>query len=355
MYIRKPFLDRVAFNKKNILRRDGYTCQYCNRRGERLTVDHIVPRSRGGRDDLDQRGGRVPALQSRARATGCPTRWACDSSASRCTRSSCSRRTCSATRTRTRSSIPGGSTCVAVPDACPGVAPTGPDVPAGRRSISRAATSRRPSRRLTAPRPRGAAARRAARGDRVGQDLHDGQRDRRTSQRPTLVISPNKTLAAQLFGEFRPFFPRNAVEYFVSYYDYYQPEAYIPQSDTYIEKDALDQRRDRPHAALRHQVAAWSGATWWWSPRSRASTASARPRPIRGMHSRSARASGSTATRSSAGWWPCSTSATTTTSTAGRSACAATWSRSSPPTRRRSRSGSSCSATWWRPCTGSIP
>lgn len=48
VYIRKPFLDRVAFNKKNILRRDGYTCQYCNRRGERLTVDHVVPRSRGG-------------------------------------------------------------------------------------------------------------------------------------------------------------------------------------------------------------------------------------------------------------------------------------------------------------------
>src|SRR5881409_4011375 len=48
MYIRKPFLDRVAFNKKNILRRDGYSCQYCNRRGERLTVDHVVPRSRGG-------------------------------------------------------------------------------------------------------------------------------------------------------------------------------------------------------------------------------------------------------------------------------------------------------------------
>ena len=58
-------------------------------------------------------------------------------------------------------------------------------------------------------------------------------------QRPTLVISPNKTLAAQLYGEFRAFFPENAVEYFVSYYDYYQPEAYIPQSDTYIEKDAL--------------------------------------------------------------------------------------------------------------------
>src|SRR5207302_5157263 len=58
-------------------------------------------------------------------------------------------------------------------------------------------------------------------------------------QRPTLVISPNKTLAAQLFGEFKAFFPDNAAEYFVSYYDYYQPEAYIPRSDTYIEKDAM--------------------------------------------------------------------------------------------------------------------
>jgi excinuclease ABC subunit B len=57
-------------------------------------------------------------------------------------------------------------------------------------------------------------------------------------QRPTLVISHNKTLAAQLYSEFKGFFPENAVEYFVSYYDYYQPEAYIPQTDTYIEKDA---------------------------------------------------------------------------------------------------------------------
>ncbi len=57
-------------------------------------------------------------------------------------------------------------------------------------------------------------------------------------QRPTLVLAPNKTLAAQLYSEFRDFFPRNAVEYFVSYYDYYQPEAYVPSSDTYIEKDA---------------------------------------------------------------------------------------------------------------------
>src|SRR5690606_6201462 len=57
-------------------------------------------------------------------------------------------------------------------------------------------------------------------------------------QRPTIVMAPNKTLAAQLYGEFHEFFPNNAVEYFVSYYDYYQPEAYVPASDTFIEKDA---------------------------------------------------------------------------------------------------------------------
>jgi excinuclease ABC subunit B len=59
-----------------------------------------------------------------------------------------------------------------------------------------------------------------------------------TAQRPALVLAPNKTLAAQLYGEMKEFFPDNAVEYFVSYYDYYQPEAYVPSSDTYIEKDA---------------------------------------------------------------------------------------------------------------------
>src|SRR5438552_1915279 len=57
-------------------------------------------------------------------------------------------------------------------------------------------------------------------------------------QKPTLVIAPNKSLGAQLANEFREFFPQNAVEYFVSYYDYYQPEAYVPQTDTYIEKDS---------------------------------------------------------------------------------------------------------------------
>ena len=72
-------------------------------------------------------------------------------------------------------------------------------------------------------------------------------------QKTTLVIAPNKTLAAQLYGELKNFFPRNAVEYFVSYYDYYQPEAYIPQTDTYIQKDAhINEHIDKMrHAATR--------------------------------------------------------------------------------------------------------
>src|SRR5688500_20345968 len=73
------------------------------------------------------------------------------------------------------------------------------------------------------------------------------------TQRPALVLAPNKTLAAQLYGEFKSFFPDNAVEYFFSYYDYYQPEAYVPRSDTYIEKEssvneAIDRMR---HSATR--------------------------------------------------------------------------------------------------------
>jgi excinuclease ABC subunit B len=72
-------------------------------------------------------------------------------------------------------------------------------------------------------------------------------------QRPALILAPNKILAAQLYGEMKSFFPENAVEYFVSYYDYYQPEAYVPRSDTYIEKEsstneAIDRMR---HSATR--------------------------------------------------------------------------------------------------------
>jgi len=75
-------------------------------------------------------------------------------------------------------------------------------------------------------------------------------------QKPTLIISHNKTLAAQLYGEFRQFFPNNAVHYFVSYYDYYQPEAYIPQTDTYIEKEtAINEEIDRlRHAATQSLI-----------------------------------------------------------------------------------------------------
>ena len=74
-------------------------------------------------------------------------------------------------------------------------------------------------------------------------------------KRPTLVISHNKTLAAQLYGELKAFFPQNAVEFFISYYDYYQPEAYLPTTDTYIEKDTsmnedIDRLRLRATASL---------------------------------------------------------------------------------------------------------
>src|SRR4051812_22543913 len=71
--------------------------------------------------------------------------------------------------------------------------------------------------------------------------------------RPSLILAPNKTLAAQLYGEMKNFFPENAVEYFVSYYDYYQPEAYVPRTDTYIEKDSsINEQIDRMrHAATR--------------------------------------------------------------------------------------------------------
>src|SRR5215471_8984591 len=72
-------------------------------------------------------------------------------------------------------------------------------------------------------------------------------------QRPAIVLAPNKTLAAQLYGEMRSFFPENSVEYFVSYYDYYQPEAYVPRSDTYVEKESsLNEQIDRMrHSATR--------------------------------------------------------------------------------------------------------
>lgn len=78
--------------------------------------------------------------------------------------------------------------------------------------------------------------------------------------KPTLVIAHNKTLAGQLYGEFKEFFPNNAVEYFVSYYDYYQPEAYVPSSDTYIERIARSMTRLINSVTQRHQPS-WSAMT----------------------------------------------------------------------------------------------
>ena len=76
------------------------------------------------------------------------------------------------------------------------------------------------------------------------------------AQRPAIILAPNKTLAAQLYGEFKSFFPKNSVEYFVSYYDYYQPEAYVARTDTYIEKDAsINEQIDKMrHSATRSLI-----------------------------------------------------------------------------------------------------
>lgn len=102
------------------------------------------------------------------------------------------------------------------------------------------------------------------------------------TQRPAIILAPNKTLAAQLYGEFKSFFPNNAVEYFVSYYDYYQPEAYVARSDTYIEKEAqINEQIDRMrHSATPPPARCWSATTSSSSHPSPASTASARWRPM---------------------------------------------------------------------------
>ena len=99
-------------------------------------------------------------------------------------------------------------------------------------------------------------------------------------QRPTIVLAPNKTLAAQLYGEMKEFFPNNAVEYFVSYYDYYQPEAYVPRTDTFVEKEAsVNEQIDRMrHSATRSLLERDDVIIVARFP---VSTVSARSRPIR--------------------------------------------------------------------------
>ena len=163
-------------------------------------------------------------------------------------------------------------------------------------------------------------------------------------QRPMLVMQPNKTLAAQFANELRQFFPNNAVEYFVSYYDYYQPEAYVPQTDTYIEKDSsLNEEVER----LRHSatnslltrrdvivVATVSAIYGLGTPQEYVD------RMIT-LQSRGPRSSG---TRCSVDWSVSSTPATTWPGPGAPSGFAVTPSRSSRCT-RSSRSGSSSSAT----------
>ena len=173
-------------------------------------------------------------------------------------------------------------------------------------------------------------------------------------QRPALILAPNKTLAAQLYGEMKSFFPENAVEYFVSYYDYYQPEAYVPRTDTYIEKESsINEQIDRMrHAATRAilerrdtiivasvsciygigSVETYSEMTVTLDRRRAASTAPSCWRS----------------------WSSCNTAATTPISCAAPSACAATRSRSSRRITRTAPGASRCSATRSRRSTNSI-
>ncbi len=148
--------------------------------------------------------------------------------------------------------------------------------------------------------------------------------------RPTLVMAHNKTLAAQLYQEFRRFFPDNAVEYFVSYYDYYQPEAYVPASDTYIEKEAtindeIDRMRLSATRSLfeRRDVIIVASVSLHLRPR----LAGGLLRPGAAARARPADRAANTCCAS---WSRSSTSATTSSSAAAPSACAATSSRCYP-------------------------
>ncbi len=173
------------------------------------------------------------------------------------------------------------------------------------------------------------------------------------SNRPALILAHNKTLAAQLYHEFKQFFPGNAVEYFVSYYDYYQPEAYIPSADLYIEKEAtineeLDKLRlsatrslfERRDAIIVSSVCCIYGL--------------GSPEAYYGMLLLLEKGQKIAAKTLPAAWSKSSTSATMPTSAAAHSACAAMSSRSSQPTTNRPTASSS-SATRLSRCRRSIP
>ena len=160
--------------------------------------------------------------------------------------------------------------------------------PSGRSSCTPTspppATSPRPSRQLAKGVDRGDALPDPARHHRLGQERHHRLDHRAGPAARRWCIAPNKSLAAQLANEFKEFFPDNRVEYFVSYYDYYQPEAYIPSSRHVHREGRLDQRRDRPAAPLRHRGAAHPARRDRRGLGVAASTASARPRSTRADH-----------------------------------------------------------------------
>ncbi len=164
------------------------------------------------------------------------------------------------------------------------------------------------------------------------------------SNRPALILAHNKTLAAQLYHEFKQFFPGNAVEYFVSYYDYYQPEAYIPAGDLYIEKEAtINEELDKLRLSATRSLFERRDAIIVSSV-SPASTAWARPKPITACCCCSKKARSISRKDITRRLSKSSTNATTATSAAEPSGSAATSSKSSPPT-TNPPTASSCSAT----------
>jgi excinuclease ABC subunit B len=171
-------------------------------------------------------------------------------------------------------------------------------------------------------------------------------------QKPTLVLAPNKTLAAQLYGEMKSFFPDNAVEYFVSYYDYYQPEAYVPRTDTYIEKDAqINEQIDRMrHAATqslleRNDVIVVASVSCIYGIGSVETYSK--------MVAKLEIGGGSIATSWPRRWSTCNTGVMTPHSPEGHFACAVRLSTSFPAIMKTVRGESRCSATKSKPSMNS--
>jgi len=128
-------------------------------------------------------------------------------------------------------------------------------------------------------------------------------------QRPTLILEPNKSLAAQLASELRDMLPKNRVEFFVSYYDYYQPEAYVPRTDTYIEKDSsVNEEIDRLRHAATSSLLTTATPSWW--PRSLPSTVSDRRSSIASVCCPLRLANTSISGGYCGVWWRCSTAGT---------------------------------------------